>query len=65
MIFNLTSGEVIHIGANITLTVLAVKGDLVYFALERLEEESPGAEDIDKGYDEADLKPRWSRWELN
>jgi hypothetical protein len=65
MIFNLSSGEVIHIGATVTLTVLAVEGDLVLFRLETLEEESPGAGDIDKRYDEADFKPRWNRWELN
>jgi hypothetical protein len=65
MIFNLSSGEVIHIGATITLTVLAVEGDLVHFGLETMEEETLGADDTYKGYAEADLKPRWNRWELS
>jgi hypothetical protein len=65
MIFNLTSGEVIHIGATVTLTVLTVEGDLVHFGLKTLEGESPGAEDIDKGYAEANLKQRRNRWELS
>ena len=34
MIFNLSAEEAIHIGPAVTLTVLAVEGDLVYFGLE-------------------------------
>jgi hypothetical protein len=55
MIFNLSPGEVIQIGDGITLTVLAVEGDLIRFGLETPEEESPGTEDIGL------TTSRWSR----
>ena len=65
MVFNLSPGEVIHIGDAVTLTVLAVEGDLVRFGLETPDGESPGADDTGKGCDEADLKPRPNGWEWN
>jgi Global regulator protein family len=65
MLFTLSAGEAIHIGAAVTLTVLAVEGDLIRFGLETPEGESPGADDTGKGGDEADLKQRRNGWELN
>jgi hypothetical protein len=44
MIFNLSSGEVIHIGAAVTLTVVGIEGDLVLLGVETLEGESLGHE---------------------
>ena len=43
MVFTLSPGEVIHIGDAVTLTVLAVVGDLIRFGLETPERASPGA----------------------
>jgi hypothetical protein len=65
MIFKLSPGEVIHIGAAVTLTVLAVEGELVRFGLETPERESPVADYTGKGCDEADLKQRRTGWEWN
>jgi hypothetical protein len=58
MIVTLSPGKAIHIGDTITLTVLAVEGDLIRFGLETPEEKSPGADDSGQGCDEADLKQR-------
>ena len=63
MTFNLSPGEVIHIGDAVTLTVLAVEGDLIHFGL--LKGASPGASDVGKDSEEADLKHRWNWWKLN
>jgi hypothetical protein len=65
MVFNLSAGEVIHIGDAVTLTVLAVEGDLIRFGLETPERASPGAGDTGKGCEEADLKHRRNGWEWN
>ena len=56
MFLDLSSGEVIHIGAAVTLTVLAIEGDLVHFGLETLEGEGPGTDDFHASYDEDDFK---------
>jgi hypothetical protein len=65
MLFDLTAGEAIHIGAAVTLIVLGAEGDLVRFGLETPEGESPGADDTGKGCYEADLKQRSKGWEWN
>lgn len=65
MVFDLSPGEVIHIGAAVTLTVLAVEGDLVRFGLETPEGENPGADDTGQGCDEGDLKQKRKGWEWN
>jgi hypothetical protein len=65
MVFNLSAGEVVHIGDAVTLTVLGVEGDLIRFGLETLEGASPGAGDVGKDSEQADLKHRRNRWEFN
>jgi hypothetical protein len=65
MLFNLSPGEVIHIGDAVTLTVLAVEGDLIRFGLETLEGANPGTGEIGKGCDEADGKQRRNGREWN
>jgi hypothetical protein len=65
MIFNLSAGEVIHIGDSVTLTILAVEGDLIRFGLETPAEASPGAGDVSKDDEAADLKHRRNGGELN
>jgi hypothetical protein len=65
MIFNLSSGEAIHLGAAVSLTFLGVEGDLVYFGLETLQGQSHDEDKIDEGCDEADLKQRRNGWILS
>jgi hypothetical protein len=62
MVFNLSPGDVVHIGDVVTLTVLAVEDDLIRFRLESPEGECPGA---GTDCEEADLKLKWGEWELN
>jgi hypothetical protein len=65
MIFDLSPGDVIHIGEAVTLTVLVVEGDHIRFGLETPEGESPGTDHIGKGCEETDLKQRRNGWERN
>ncbi len=65
MIFDLSAGEVIHIGEAVTLTVLAIEGDLIRFGLETPEGASPGAGEVGKDSEEADLKRKRNGWEWN
>jgi Global regulator protein family. len=65
MIVNLSRGDVIRIGEAVTLTVLAVESDLIRFGLETPERKRPGAGDIGKGFNEADLKQRLNVCEWN
>ncbi len=58
MVFDLSPGDVVRFGDGVSLTVLAVEGDLIRFGLQTREEESPGAGDTGKGCGEADLKQR-------
>ncbi len=60
MLFDLSAGEVIHIGGAITLTVLAVEGDLIRFGLETPEGESPGADDTGQDGEQPDLRWEWN-----
>ena len=65
MVYDLSPGDVILIGDAVTLTVVAVEGDLIRFGLETPEGGSPGAGDTGQGCGGADLKQRRYGWELN
>ena len=65
MIFDLSTGDVIHIEEIATVTVLAVGGDLIWFGLERPEQESSDAGDVGTDSEAADLKQRRRAWEWN
>ena len=65
MIFDLSPGEAVHIGEAVTLTVLAVEGDLVRFGLETPDGASPGAGEVGKNSEASDLKQRRKGWEWN
>jgi hypothetical protein len=56
MVYELVPGDVLQIGEAVTLTVLAVEGELVHFELASPEDERPDA-DPDG--------PRHRGWELN
>jgi hypothetical protein len=43
MIYDLFPGDAIHIGDAVTLTVVAVEGDLIHFGLESPEDTRPDA----------------------
>jgi hypothetical protein len=60
MVYDLSPGDVIHIGDAVTLTVVAVEDNLIRFGLE-----SPSGECPDATSDGqlADRKQSW--WELN
>jgi hypothetical protein len=64
MIITLSAGEAIRIGAAVTLRVLAVEGGRVRFGLET-PGANPGAGEVGKDSEQADLKHRWNEWELN
>jgi hypothetical protein len=65
MIFDLSPGDAIHVGDAVTLTVLAMEGDVIRFGLEAPEGASPGAGAVGKDVKAADLKGRRNGWELN
>jgi len=61
MVYDVSPGDVIHIGETVTLTLVAVEGNLIHFGLE-----SPAGECPDTGLDDRqqnDSKQDW--WELN
>jgi hypothetical protein len=60
MVYDLSPGDVLHIGDAVTLTVMAVEGGLVRFGLESPDDERP---DAGTDWREVDPKLRW--WELN
>ncbi len=62
MVFNLSRGDVIRFGDDLTLTVLAVEDNLIRFGLE-LPESCPGADMDCEGADRSQTEAR--RWELN
>jgi hypothetical protein len=64
MLFTLSPGEAIRIGA-VTLTVLAVDGDLIRFGLEAAEGENPDVDDTGQDSDQAARKHRRKGWEWN
>jgi hypothetical protein len=74
MIFDLSVGEVIHIGDAVALTVVDIEGDLILFGLETPARASPGAMtngqvnaagDVGQDSEQADLKVRQDGWEWN
>jgi hypothetical protein len=62
MVYDLSPGDVLHIGDAVTLTVVAVEGNLIRFGVETPVRESPG---VDKQCEEADLKGERGWWQLN
>jgi hypothetical protein len=60
MVYDLSPGDVIHVGDAVTLTVVAVEGNLIRFGLESPEGEYPGA-----GPDRQQDGPKQGWWELN
>jgi hypothetical protein len=61
MWYDLSPGDVIHIGETVTLTVLAVEGKLIHFGLESPESKSPNTGLGDR--QQEDPKQDW--WGLN
>jgi hypothetical protein len=61
MVFDLSPGDVVHIGDGVTLTVLAIEEDAIRFGLE-LPDGCPAA---GMEGDRATSHPRRSGWELN
>jgi hypothetical protein len=59
MLFDLAPGDTIRIGDGVTLTVLAIEGDLIRLGLES-PERVPGA---DRDDERADLRPQRAGWE--
>jgi hypothetical protein len=57
---NFSPGDVIHIGDTVTLTVVAVEGNLILIRLE-----SPDGECSDIGLDRQQADPKQGCWELN
>jgi hypothetical protein len=60
MVYDLSPGDVIHIGDAVTLTVVAVEGNLIRFGLE-----SPEGKRPDAGPDCQQDNPTQGWWELN
>jgi hypothetical protein len=61
MVTTLSTGDTIRVGDSITLTLLAVEGDLVRFGVEPSEPGGQGPGALIEGIAESDL----SWWELN
>jgi hypothetical protein len=60
MVYDLSPGDVFHIGDAVTLTVVAVEGNLIRFGLE-----SPDGEYPDAGPHGQQADPKQGWWELN
>ena len=61
MVHDVSPGDVIHIGEAVTLTLVAVEGNLIHFGLESPEGECP-----DTGLDDRQQNdPKQDWWELN
>ena len=65
MVYDLSPGDVVHVGDALALTVLAVEGDLIRFGLETPEGATPHTGGIAKDGESADHRHRWNGWELN
>jgi sRNA-binding carbon storage regulator CsrA len=65
MIFNLCAGEVLKIGDDITLTILAVEGDMIRLGLETAGKVSSTVEYVNRIDNGESCKQRGSWWELN
>jgi hypothetical protein len=61
MVTSLSPGDKIHVGDSVTLTLLAIEGNLIRFRVESSEPDSHCASVLIEGSAESDL--RW--WELN
>jgi hypothetical protein len=61
MVTSLSTGDKIHIGDSVTLTILAIEGDLICFGVEPSEPGGHGLIALIEGGAEPD--PNW--WELN
>jgi hypothetical protein len=65
MVFTLSAGEVIHVGDGVTLTILAIEGDVIRFTLATPAGASPRAGDVGQNSAQSDLKRRRNGWECN
>jgi hypothetical protein len=65
MIFDLSAGEVLHVGEVATLTVLAVEGDLICLGLETAEGVRSTAGDVSKDSNGASRTQGVHTWTLN
>jgi hypothetical protein len=65
VVYDLSPGDVVHIGNAVALTVLAVEGDLIRFGLETPEGVTPQTGDVGMDGEGADYRHRWNGWELN
>ena len=61
MVTSLSTGDKIHVGDSVTLTLLAIEGDLIRFGVETSDPSGAGLNVLTEGSAESDL--RW--WELN
>jgi hypothetical protein len=61
MLYDLSPGDVMHIGETVTLNVVAVEGNLIHFGLESTDGECPDTGLGDR--QQHDPKQVW--WELN
>jgi hypothetical protein len=61
MVTSLSTGDKIHVGDSVTLTLLAIEGNLVRFGVESSKADGPGPRVRIEGSAESDLN--W--WELN
>jgi hypothetical protein len=62
MTCDLSPGDAVHFGNAVSLTVLAIEGDLIHFKVESPERDyaRPGIE-----YKESNLSPQREWWNLN
>jgi hypothetical protein len=61
MITSLSKGDKIHIGDSVTLTLLAIEGDLIRFGIASSKSGGPDPNVLIEGRYESDL----NSWELN
>ena len=61
MVTSLSTGDKTHVGDSVTLTLLAIEGDLIRFGVESSESDGHGPSALIEGSAESDLN--W--WELN
>jgi hypothetical protein len=61
MVTSLSTGDKIHVGDSVTLTLLAIEGDLIRFKIEASELGGHGPDVLIEGHATSDLN--W--WELN
>ena len=61
MVTSLSKGDKIHVGDSVTLTILAIEGDLIRFGVESSETTGSGPSILIDGRNKSDLN--W--WEQN